>query len=54
MKPNGYAARILSWYRAGHLKRLEASARSAAVAYQVAKARYESAIIAERLRGEEA
>ena len=45
--------RLLAWWHAGQLKRLEANARNAATVYQMAKAGYENALIAERMKGEE-
>lgn len=39
--------RLLTWLRAGRLKRLEYNARCAAAVYQAAKAQYEAAVIAE-------
>ena len=45
--------RLLAWWRAGRLKRLEYNARCAAAVYQAAKARYEAAVIAERKRNDD-
>lgn len=44
--------RLLSWWRAGQLKRLAAGARSAAIAYQMARVRYENAVVEEQMRRE--
>lgn len=46
-------AKLMAWWRAGQARRLEATVRHHAVAYQAAKARYENALLDVRIGNDE-